>query len=189
MGHVLLADLTDGLPAGLHTSNGGLDFPPAQVVELSQVQHNANAAHRKHEHQEDRLLGGPRYIALHLLQARITVALEDAGNAETVQEVLACQETYLKCVAEHDLDYVEAGDAFLSTYLGVLAVEETSRCVWDLLHFQAVGFVLSAAAVGVLHQDTVDVAQFAGTFAAVVSFRGWVEEGVAAVPLFGRLVH
>lgn len=187
MGHVFFADLTDGLPAGLHTSNGGLDFPPAQVVELSKVQHNANAAHRKHEHQEDRLLGGPRYIALHLLQARITVTLKDAGNAEAVQKVLACQETYLKCVAEYNLDYVEARDALLLTYLGVLAVEETSWCVWDLLHFQAVGFVLSAAIVGVLHQDTIDVAQFAGSFTAVL--RGWVEEGVAAVPLFGRLVH
>lgn len=134
MGHVLFTDLTDGLPAGLHTSNGGLDFPPAQVVELSEVQHNAKAAHCKHEHQEDRLLGGPRNVALHLFQARITVALEDARNAEAVQKVLARQETYLKCVAEHHLDYVEAGDAFLSTYLGVLAVEETSGRVRDLCH-------------------------------------------------------
>lgn len=50
VGHVLFADLTDGLPAGLHTSNGNLYFLPAEVVELGKVEHNAEPTHCKHEH-------------------------------------------------------------------------------------------------------------------------------------------
>ena len=95
MGHVLLPDFADRLPAGLDAPDGRLDLAPAQVVELSQVQHHADATHRKHEHQENCFLRGPGHVALHLLETRIAVALENPRHAEAIEEILARQEADL----------------------------------------------------------------------------------------------
>lgn len=134
MRHVLLPDLTDRLPAGLDAPDGGLDLTPAQVVELGQVEHHADPADCEHEHQENRFFSGARHVALHLLQTRVAVTLENPGNTKAIKEVLARQEANLKCVSEHHLNNVKAGDPFLPTNLGALSVGEATRGVWDLLH-------------------------------------------------------
>lgn len=89
MRHVLLPDFTDRLPAGLDAPDGGLDLAPAEMIELSQIEHHANAAHGKHEDQENRFFCGPGHVALHLLETRVAVALENPRHAEAIKEVLA----------------------------------------------------------------------------------------------------
>ncbi|CAG5878678.1 unnamed protein product [Menidia menidia] len=193
--HVLLAHFADGLPPGLDAPHGRLDLPPADVVELGQVEQDADAAHREHEHQEDRLLRGPRHVALHLLHARVAVALEHPRHVEAVQEVLAGQEPDLQRVAEHHLDDVEAGDALLPTHLGALVrLGEPPGPVGDLLHVHVVVLLAGLR----VHQDAVDVAgvQLAGVVvvmatvvAVAVVVHVGVEEGVAPVARLGGLVH
>ena len=120
MRHVLLPDLTDRLPAGLDAPDGRLDLAPAQVVELGQVEHNTDAAYSKHEHQENRFFRRARNVALHLLQTRVAVTLENPRHAKAIKEVLARQEANLQCVSEHHLNDVKAGDSFLPANLGAL---------------------------------------------------------------------
>lgn len=147
MRHVLLPDLTDRLPAGLDAPDGGLDLAPAQMVELGQVEHHADAAHRKHEHQENRFFCGTGHVALHLLQTWVAVTLENPRHTKAVKEVLACQEANLQCVSEHHLNDVKAGDPFLPANLGALPVGEAPRGVGDLLHLQAVWFFFPSSTI------------------------------------------
>lgn len=145
MRNVLLAYFADGLPTCLHSSDGRLYLPPAQVVELSQVEQHTYAAHCKHEDQEHCLFRGPRHVALHLLHAWVAIALEHPRHVEAVQEVLASQEADLQSVAEDHLDDIEAGDAFLSPHLGTfVSGREATRPVGDLLYLQAVMVLLAA---------------------------------------------
>lgn len=190
MGHVLLPDLADRLPAGLDAPDGGLDLTPAQVVELGQIEHHADAAHGEHEHQENRFFRGPGHVALHLLETWVAVALENPRHAEAVKEVLACQEANLQRVSEHHLYDVEAGDPFLPPNLGALSMGEAPRGVGDLLHFQAVRLLLPSSAIAaVLNENSVYVAELPRPVPSpVVSFHYRIEKRVAPVFLLGRLV-
>lgn len=114
MRDVLLAHFADGLPSGLHALHGRLDLPPPEVIELGQVEQHADAAHGKHEDQEDSFFCRTGHVALHLLHARVAVALKHPRHVEAVQEVLAGQEADLQRVAEHYLNDVEARNAFLT---------------------------------------------------------------------------
>lgn len=147
MRHVLLPDLTDRLPTGLDTPDGSLDLAPAQMVEFSQVEHHANAADCKHEHQENRFFCRPGNVALYLLQTWVAVALENPRHTEAIKEVLACQEANLQCISEHHLNDVEARDPFLPTYLGTLPMGEAPWGIRDLLHLQAIRFFLSSSSI------------------------------------------
>lgn len=167
------------------------------MVELSQVEQHTNAAHGKHEDQKHGLFRGSRHVTLHLLHARVAITLKHPWHVEAVQEVLAGQEADLQCVAEHHLDDVETGDAFLPAHFSILVcLRESPGSVGDLLDLQAV--VILLAAVGV-HQNAVDVARvkLAGvvvvmapvvaTVAVAVHVR--MQERVASVTRFGRLVN
>lgn len=185
MGQVLFAQLADRFAPGLHPPDGALDLAPAHVVQLGQVQHHADAADREHEHQEDRLLSGPRHIALHLLDARVAVALEDARHVEAIQEVLTGQEADLQGVAEDHLDDIEAGDALLPTYLGIFQVGQCPRHIGDLFHLQALRLLLSPALCIVDH-DAIDITHLTAPLTTPVVFlQQRIYEGVLAVSLFG----
>lgn len=86
---VLVSDLVDGLSSGLHSPYGRFDFPPAQMIELGQIEYHAETADCKHEDEEDGFLRGPGHVALDLLNARVPVTLVHGGHIESVQKVLA----------------------------------------------------------------------------------------------------
>lgn len=90
------------------------------MVELSQVEQHAYAADCEHKDQKHCLFCRTRHITLHLLHARVAITLKHSWHIEAIQEVLACQEADLQRIAKHDLDDVETGDAFLSSYFGTL---------------------------------------------------------------------
>lgn len=190
MCHVFLPDLADRLPAGLDAPDGGLNLAPAQMVELGQVEHYADAAHRKHEHQENRFFRGAGHVALHLLQTWVAVALENPRHTKAVKEVLARQEANLQCISKHHLNDVKTGDPFLPANLGALPMGEAPRGVGDLLHLQAVGFFLSSSTItAMLNKNSIDVAEFSSPIPSpVVPLHYGIEKGVAPVFLFGRLV-
>jgi len=86
------------------------------VIELSQVEQNANAAYCKHKDQEDSFFCWTRHVTLHLLHTWVAVTLKHPRHIEAIQEVLAGQEANLQRVAEDNLDDVETGDAFLPSH-------------------------------------------------------------------------
>lgn len=166
------------------------------MVELSQVEQHTYATYCKHKDQKHGLFCWPRHVALHLLHTGVAIAFKHPGHIETIQEVLACQEADLQRIAEHNLDDVEAGDAFLSFHFSTLVcLRESPGSVWDLLDLQAVMILLAAVRV---HQDAIDVAELASmsvvmavatmvTVTVIIHVR--MQERVAAVTRFGRLVN
>lgn len=164
------------------------------MVELSQVEQHTYATYCEHEDQEHCLFCGTRHVTLHLLHTRVAVALEHPWHVETVQKVLACQETDLQRVAEDHLDDVETGDAFLSSHFSALVCRRgPPRSVGDLLDLQV---VILLTAVG-MHQDAVDVASVklasmvvvvATVVTVSVVIHVGMQEGIASIACFGRLV-
>lgn len=127
------------------------------MVELSQIEQHTYATYCKHEDQENGLFRRTRHITLHFLHTWVAITLKHPRYIKAIQEVLASQEADLQRIAEHNLDDVEAGDAFLSSYFSTLVrVREASGPVRDLLHLQAVVILLTAVRV---HQDAIDVAR------------------------------
>lgn len=166
------------------------------MVELSQVEEHAYAAHGKHEDEEDRFFCWAGHVTLHLLHTGVAVTLKHPWHVEAVQEVLAGQEADLQGIAEHHLDDVEAGDAFLTPHFGVFVrSRKPPRSVGDLFDVHVV--ILLAALR--MHQDAVDVARMklatvvVMTVATMVSvtvvIHVMVQEGVAAVTCLCRLVN
>jgi len=166
------------------------------VVELSQVEQHTNAAHCKHKDQKHGLFRGTRHVTLHLLHAWVAITLKHPWHIETVEEVLASQEADLQCVAEHHLDDIEPGDAFIPLHSRILVcVRGSPGSVGDLLELQAVVILLTAVGV---QQDAVDVARVKLArvmvmMAAVVTVTGVihvrVQESVASITRFRRLVN
>lgn len=166
------------------------------MVELSQVEQHTYAADREHKDQKHSLLCGPRHVTLDFLHAGIAIALKHPWNVEAIQEVLACQEAYLQRITEHHLDDVEAGNTFLPPNLGALVCwRQSPGSIGDLLDLQAVVVFFTALR---MHQDTVDVtrvdfARVMVVMATVVTMTMVIhvrmQEGVASVARFGRLVH
>lgn len=150
MCHVLFPDLTDRLPAGLYAPDGSLDLTPAQVVELSQIEHHADAAYRKHEHQENGFFSGSRDVALHFFEAWVAVTLKNPRHAETIEKILACQEANLQGIPENHLNDVKAGDPFLPANLGTLPMGKAPGGIGDLLYFQTVWFFLSSPTIATM---------------------------------------
>ena len=194
--HILLAQFTDGLPPSLHPPDGRLYLPPADVVELSQVEQHADATDGKHKDQKHSLFCGTWYVTLDFLHAGITIALKHPRNVEAIQEVLACQEAYLQRIAEHHLDDVETGNAFLPPDFGTLVSwRQPPGSIGDFLYLQAVVVFFTAVR---MHQNTIDVARMdlssvmvvmatVVTMTMVIHVR--MQEGVASVTRFGGLVN
>lgn len=165
------------------------------MVELSQVEQHTNATHREHKDQKHGLFCGTRHVTLNLLHTWVAVTLEHPWNVEAVQEVLAGQEADLQRVAEHNLDDVEAGNAFLSSHFGTLVCwRESPGSVGDLLDLQVV-ILLTAVRV---HQDAVDVARvelasmmvmMAAVVTVTVVIHVRMQERVASVASLCRLVN
>lgn len=166
------------------------------MVELSQVEQHTYATHCKHKDQKHGLFCGTRHITLHFLHTWVAVTLKHPWHVEAVQEVLPGQEADLQRVAEHHLDDVEAGYAFLpSHFCALVCLRESPGSVGDLLYLQAVVILLTAVRV---HQDAVDVARVelasvmvmmatVVTVTMVIHVR--MQERVASVTCFGRLVN
>lgn len=166
------------------------------MVELSQVEQHTYAAYCKHKDQKHGLFCGTRHVTFHLLHTRVAITLKHPWHVEAVQEVLAGQEADLQRVAEHHLDDIESGDAFLPSHFGTLVcLRESPGSVGDLLDLQAVVILLTAVGV---HQDAVDVARVklasvmvmmatVVTMTVVIHVR--MQEGVASVTCFRRLVN
>lgn len=157
-GLIFVPDLIDGLPAGLHASHGRFDLAPAQVVELGQVEDDAKAAHREHEDEEHGLLRGPGHVTLHLLDARVAIALVHRGHVESVQEVLAHQKADFQSVSEHDLNDVEPRDALLASHFRLDGLRARAEQLFGL---QAVGLGLLGGVVRVgeysVHDGVLDL--------------------------------
>lgn len=167
------------------------------MVELSQVEQHTYAAHCKHKDQKHGLFCGTRHVTLHLLHTWVAITLKHSWHIEAIQEVLAGQEADLQRIAEHNLDDVKPGDAFLPSHFSTLVcLRESPGTIGDLLDLQAV--VVLFTAVGV-HQYAIDVARVklacvmvmmatvVTTVTVVIHVR--MQEGVASVTLFCRLVN
>lgn len=128
---VLISDLINGLPPSLHTPNGRFDFPPAQVIEFSQVQHHAEPADREHEHQEHCLLRGSGDVALDIFYAGVAVTFVHGRDVESIQEILTHQKANLQRVSENHLDDVKPGDALLPPHFGLCSSHGRIRDLFD----------------------------------------------------------
>lgn len=115
-GQVFVPDLINRLPPGLHSSHSGFDLPPAEVVELCQIQHHTDATDCKHEDQKHCLLCRPGNITLHIFYAGVSITLVHRRDIESIQEVLTHQKPYLQRISEHHLDDVEPGNALLPSH-------------------------------------------------------------------------
>lgn len=155
MRHILLAQFADGLPPSLDPSDGRLYLPPANVVELSQVEQHTYATDREHKDQKHSLFCGTRHVTLDFLHTGIAIALKHPWNVEPIQEVLACQEAYLQRITEHHLDDVETGNTFLPPNFGTLVCwRKSPRSIGDFLDLQAVVVFFTAVRV---HQNAIYV--------------------------------
>lgn len=166
------------------------------MVELSQVEQHTYATYCKHKDQEHCLFCGTRHITLHLLHTWVAITLKHPWHIEAIQKVLACQEANLQRIAEDHLNNIETGDAFLPSHFSTLVcLRDSSRSIRDLFDLQTVMILLAAVRV---HQDAIDVAcmKLASmmvmmatvvTMTMVIHVR--VQEGIASVTCFGRLVN
>lgn len=193
-GQILVPDLVDGLPAGPHAPHSRFDLPPAQVIELGQIEDHAKATDRKHEDEKHGFLRGSGHVALHLLDARVSITLVHGGHVESVQEILAHQKANFQSVSEHHLNDVKPGNALLPPPFGL------GRFLARAVHFfglQTVGLGFFGGVLRVLqysvHDGVLDLLvlgllSFQGILLLIIQREEDGCGGVTSLLLLGRLM-
>ncbi len=193
-GKILVSDLVDGLPAGPHAPHGRFDLPPAQVIELGQVEDHAKATDREHKDEEHGFLRGSGHVTLHLPDARVSIALEHGGHVESVQEILAHQKADFQNVSEHHLNDVKPGNALLPPQFRLARFPARAGRFFGL---QTVGLCVFGGVLRVTHYSVHDgvldllvlgLLSFQGILLLAIQREEDGGGGVTSLLLLGRLM-